>query len=90
MTWVAAGDPVDRRAIEFQMRPVASSSLHAAAHHYASLASSTDSKFAHIAAADKQKVTPRSFVFELQARAGVWCIRLLPHRSNRACAESCT
>lgn len=38
------------------MRPRASSSLNSTAHHWAGLASSTDAKYAHISAEDKQKV----------------------------------
>ncbi len=52
------GDPVERRGIEFQMRPQAAARLRETAHHYASQASSSDPKLAHIAAADKQKVLP--------------------------------
>ncbi|DBB16364.1 hypothetical protein WJX82_007687 [Trebouxia sp. C0006] len=50
------GDPVERRGIEFQMRPQAAARLRETAHHYASQASSSDPKLAHIASADKQKV----------------------------------
>lgn len=50
------GDPVERRAIEFQMVPRASESLRSTAHHWAGLASAQDAKYAHIPAEDKQKV----------------------------------
>lgn len=50
------GDPVERRAIEFQMVPRASQSLRGTAHHWAGLASAQDAKYAHISAEDKQKV----------------------------------
>ena len=52
-----AGDPVDRRAIEFSMRPRAAENLQQTAHSFASQASSSDPKFSHIPAADKQKVS---------------------------------
>lgn len=51
-----AGDPVERRAIEFSMRPRAAESLQQTAHNFASQASSSDPKYSHIAAADKKKV----------------------------------
>ncbi|KAL3152123.1 hypothetical protein ABBQ32_001221 [Trebouxia sp. C0010 RCD-2024] len=50
------GDPVERRAIEFSMRPRAAESLQQAAHNFASQASSSDPKYSHIPAADKKKV----------------------------------
>lgn len=53
---MVAGDPVERRAIEFQMVPRASQSLRGTAHHWAGLASAQDAKYAHISAEDKQKV----------------------------------
>ena len=55
------GDPVERRGIEFQMRPQAAARLRETAHHYASQASSSDPKLAHIASADKQKVLPLAY-----------------------------
>lgn len=55
-----AGDPVDRRAIEFSMRPRAAESLQQTAHSFASQASSSDPKFSHIPATDKQKVSSPS------------------------------
>ena len=53
---VTAGDPVERRAIEFSMRPKAADSLQTTAHGFATQASSQDAKYSHIDAADKQKV----------------------------------
>jgi len=55
------GDPVERRGIEFQMRPQAATRLRETAHHYANQASSSDPKLAHIASADKQKVLPLAY-----------------------------
>lgn len=51
-----AGDPVERRAIEFHMVPKASAGLRSTTHHWAGLASSQDAQYAHISAEDKQKV----------------------------------
>ena len=47
---------MERRAIEFSMRPRAAESLQQTAHNFASQASSSDSKYSHIPAADKKKV----------------------------------
>lgn len=58
------GDPVERRGIEFQMRPQAASRLRETAHHYAQQASSSDPKLAHIASADKQKVLPLAYQYK--------------------------
>ena len=53
---MCAGDPVERRAIEFSMRPRAAESLQQTAHNFANQASSSESKYSHIPAADKKKV----------------------------------
>lgn len=47
---------MERRAIEFSMRPRAAESLQQTAHNFASQASSSDPKYSHIPAADKKKV----------------------------------
>ena len=64
-----AGDPVERRAIEYSMRPITSSSLRDTAHRFTSQASSSDPKLAHISSADKQKVATLPLLQLMQCSA---------------------
>ena len=50
------GSPAEQRQKEAEMRPVAASSLLAAAQHYVNWANSQDSKYSHISQDDRAKV----------------------------------